>query len=191
MNYIFKNITLIFANLGIFPDSNIKLKNTSINYEEVEVRINGNKTYILRDGFYSELIKNEKIFIQYEKNGELHRDDDGNSAEITNCKDGKIIFEEYYQNRGCHRDNDKPAFINYKDGKIIRELYYQNGGCHRDDDKPADINYEDGKIIRELYYQNGKLHRDDDKPAFIKYKNGRIICELYYENGKHRKTFTA
>ena len=182
MNYIFKNITLIFANLGIFPDSNIKLKNTSIYYEEVEVRINGRKSHILRDGFYSELIKNEKIFIQYKKNGKLHRDND-KPAEITNCKDEKIIFEEYYQNGELHRDNDKPSKIIYEDGKMIFEKYYQNGELHRDDDKPADINYEDGKIIRELYYQNGELHRDDGKHAFIKYKNERMIFGKYFQNG--------
>ena len=126
MNHILKNMTLIFANLGIFPDSNIKLGNTSIYYEEVEVAIDDIKTHILRDGFYPELIKNGKIFIQYKKNGKLHRDNN-KPADIINCKDGKIICEEYYQNGKLHRDDGKPADITYEDGKIICELYYENG----------------------------------------------------------------
>ena len=124
MNHILKNITLIFANLGIFPDSNIKLGNTSINYEEVEVVMNKDEFFILRDGYYPELIKNLQIFIKCRKNGKLYRDNKSTDIEYG---DKKIIFEYYYQNMKFHRDNNKPALIKYEDGKIMHKKYYQTG----------------------------------------------------------------
>ena len=46
MNHILKNISLIFNNLGIFQDLNLKLNSSNKIYEEIEVEINKNNFYI-------------------------------------------------------------------------------------------------------------------------------------------------
>ena len=132
---IFKNITISFSILGIFPDSEIKLNNKikTESYDEVEIKSNLNpqKIYILKNGYYPKLIKivntGYYIFIKYMKlSGELHRDNDL-PAEITFDKNGNIISNFYYQNSELHR-NKNPAKVYYDESsQICREIYFKNG----------------------------------------------------------------
>ncbi len=81
----------------------------------------------------------------------------------------------WYKNGKCHRDDDKPAFVDH----IGNQCWYKNGKLHRDDDKPA-IVYWDGD---QFWYKNGKLHREGDKPASV-YQNGDL--RWYKDGNLHR-----
>ena len=202
MNYIFQNISISFANLGIFPDSNIKLKNTFKKYEEVEIQVIENKSYILRDGYYPELIKYFKIeddlkIEKYKKNGKYHRD---NGPSMIYRRNNQITLESYRQNGILHRlEYDKPCVIYYKNNQITLVNYYENGFLQRpsnslkkgfEDDKPSIIEYgENGEITCEEFFRNGKHHRSSGvfqvKPTIIEYENGQIVREEYHENGEY------
>ena len=140
MEFIFKDICRIFSFLGIYPDF-ILSKNS--NYEEVEIKINNSLFYILRNGFYPELIKRiDRGIESYKKNGKLHRI--GKPAVIAYYIKDKfkkhLFYEEFYQNGKLYRIG-KPAVIfyyiceikNYENkiykGKIASEGFFENNEC--------------------------------------------------------------
>ena len=152
MNSILKNITLTFSTLNIFPDSNIKLKIKCNSYEEVQIRIEDNLYFILKNGFYPEIIEEVGLyFTSFKKNGKLHRIDEPALICIEN---DKIFFKEYYHDGKLHRI-DGPAIIEYRDERIIFEYYYREGKLHRIDE-PAIIEYKDENMVARKYYENGR-----------------------------------
>ena len=203
MNFILNNITKVFSQLGIFPNSEMKLlavKNAEIYtlYDEITINISRYQDYILRNGFYPINIVMRKYNILIYKNlhGQIHRFN--KPAKISYSNDKIVESEIYYENGKKHRINE-PAEINYFSGenhlKFNDVYYYEHGLLHREDG-PAVISFtiDDYRIHRiylEIYYRDGIVHREN-KPAVISYNitdSGKyyISGESYYRDGKvHR-----
>ena len=189
MEFIFKDICRVFSFLGIYPDF-ILSKNS--NYEEVEIKINDSLSYILRDGFYPELIKRIDEGIEsYKKNEKLHRI--GKPAVIAYYVKDKfkkhLFYKEFYQNGKLHRIG-KPAAISYYiykiknyenkiyKGKIAGEGFFENNERVKPDIyyeiefisvfDEAVLGIQDGPDA-EFYFCNGKYfsHTRDTRLSFI------------------------
>jgi hypothetical protein len=72
------------------------------------------------------LVKTEKYELWYNKNGELHRDNDLPAIIYTNGSKG------WYKNGNLHREDDLPAMIGNGE-----EYWFKEGRLHRDNDLPA------------------------------------------------------
>ncbi len=70
---------------------------------------------------------------------------------------GVIAIEEWTNEKGLSRRNDKPALIEYyENGKIQSEGWHLHGLQHRENNLPALVSYNnDGLIINEQYWVNG------------------------------------
>lgn len=215
MNHIFKDISVIFSKIGIFPSSTIilsklcNLKNTEKTYEEIEIIIDENTSRILPNKFYisypellkiTTILEHQKIISYYRENGELHNIN--KPARLYYDITGKILEkEEYYENGELYRKN-KPALISYflmkneTQGKIEYEEYYEYKyyAMRENPNKLSEnIRYsyhrkKNSEIeIKIQFLERGKIHRDSG-PAIIYYnKNRTVYSEEYYNKGNRQK----
>ena len=185
-----------FRGIGIFPNSEMKLRSLCNKYEKgnyinVKTLIGINNYYIYKDGFYPYLIMelyfedNMRIVKYFNFYKNLHNI--GNPAIIKYQlidNEWKVKNEKFYEN------GNLTMTIKYHDNsEKMTEKYYKDGKLHREKEYPSIIEYfKSGEIMCKKYYKDGKLHRNGDKAAIIWYYiSHKIEFEIYYKDGIMKK----
>ena len=187
MNHILNNISLTFNNLGIFPDSEIKLnKKITTNFEEVQV-----EKYVLKDGFYPIYYVSNfgRSCKYYNLKKKLHRFN--GPADISYNKKGDVIFEKFYNNGVIFQNNQGPGVISYSwefSGIINYKEYFRENNYSKREYFYITRNGKQGDIEYISYYKNGKKHNSKNKPNIHYSMNrtgikGDIKTISYFKNG--------
>jgi hypothetical protein len=145
INKLDKNNNVIVTKIRKTYENNILITIEYFNYKD-ELHRDEDEPAIIHHYHDGSCMK--KVWYQ---NGKKHRDGD-EPAEINY---DSSLLKIWYKNGKRHRDNDLPAIIRQEtNGKLYYEEWYQNDKLHRPiENGPAIKKYDYyGKLVSELYY---------------------------------------